>query len=407
MPATVVARRRGGSVALRVLFALTALSLLGLDAMAQDKAKPAQDLLISTQALLKFEKDYQRVAVADNEILAFESLNVREVLVTGRSRGRTTLMVWFADGTTESFLFHVQRDLSLLEDALREISPSITVQSAPDRDAVVLRGVVPDISYSNAAEEMAQRYLDARRSRRGGRTTPAVITAKPGEAAPAPGAAPAAPSVEQMGDVEPVAAVINLIRVQQLPGRLEDRMSDALRAVAGTGLEVKRLARGRSTNDDEDIFILTGKVADQVTLVRVLSLAQSLLGAENNDDIKVIADESGALREALDSGATSGNLQGSRSLNQILGGTSSSTDLENLIDTYLGAPVCIPSPAYEGEVMGMQITACPTGCCTCSSGDPGCEATFNDLAADVDFANRTVGRVEFANPPKLFSHYRF
>jgi Flp pilus assembly secretin CpaC len=250
---------------------------------------------------------------------------------------------------------------ALLEEALKEINATITVQSAPDRDAVVLRGVVPDISYSNAAEEMAQRYLDARRTRRG-RVSTSVMAGKPGESAapsaPAPGAAPAGPTVEQVGDVEPVAAVINLIRVQQLPGRLEDRMSEALRGVAGNELDVRRLVRGRSPNDDEDIFVLTGKVEDQVTLVRVLSLAQSLLGADDSEDIKVIADESGALREALNGGGATTNLQGSRSLNQILGSTSSSTDLENLIEANIGRAKVIQ--AAKGRLLSfLEVSDLP------------------------------------------------
>jgi pilus assembly protein CpaC len=350
------ARRRGGSVALRVLFAITALGLCGLDAAAEDRPKPAQGLLVSTHTQLKFEKDYQRVAVADPEILSFEPLNEREVLVLGRSRGRTTLMVWFADGTTESFLFHVQRDLSLLEEALAEIHPSITVHSAPDRDAVVLRGVVPDISYSNAAEEMAQRYLDARKSRKG-RTSPGVKVGRPGEApsADAP-AAPAAPMVESIPDVEPTAAVINLIRVQQLPGRLEDRMIEAFRSLGSGQIEVRRLVRGRSPDDEIDIFVLTGSVDTQVSLVRAISVAQSLLGVEGEDEIKVRADESGALRDELTGGAQ-GQMTGSSNLNQLLGG-GTSTSLENLIEANIGRAKVVE--AANGRLISfLEVTDIP------------------------------------------------
>ena len=85
---------------------------------------------------LPFTLDIQRIAVADTEILTAELITSREVLVLGRETGRTTLIVWFANGTSREFAFAVQRDLSVLERALRQIAPSIQVESAPDRDEI-------------------------------------------------------------------------------------------------------------------------------------------------------------------------------------------------------------------------------------------------------------------------------
>ena len=67
---------------------------------------------------LPFPQDIRRIAVADTEILTAELITSREVLVLGRQTGRTTLIVWFADGSSREFAFAVQRDLSLLERAL-------------------------------------------------------------------------------------------------------------------------------------------------------------------------------------------------------------------------------------------------------------------------------------------------
>src|SRR5262245_44632664 len=64
---------------------------------------------------LPFVQDIQRIAVGDTEILSAELITSREVLVLGRETGRTTLIVWFANGTSREYLFSVQRDLSLLE----------------------------------------------------------------------------------------------------------------------------------------------------------------------------------------------------------------------------------------------------------------------------------------------------
>src|SRR5581483_7696101 len=55
----------------------------------------------------------------------------------------------------------VHRDLSLLQTALKRIDPAIEADIAPDRDAIVLTGTVPDVTYLRAAEAAAQNYLDA------------------------------------------------------------------------------------------------------------------------------------------------------------------------------------------------------------------------------------------------------
>ena len=47
----------------------------------------------------------------------------------GRGTGRTTLIVWFTNGTSREFLFSVQRDLSVLENALRRVNPSIELRA--------------------------------------------------------------------------------------------------------------------------------------------------------------------------------------------------------------------------------------------------------------------------------------
>jgi len=308
------------------LVALSAALWLPAAGMADD-TETVRELLVSTHVRLPFDRDVERVAVADPTILDSETLTNREILLLGRSPGRTTVIVWFADGGTDSFLFHVKRDLSLLDEALREIHPSITALTAPDRDAVVLRGLVPDVSYSNAAEDAAQRYLDARRRRAG--ATSLVRADEAGSEGGSQG-----PRVEAAEEVASTGAVINLIRVQSLPGRLEDRIGTALHEIGAVDVRVRRLVRSRLPDDELDIFVLEGEVDTQVTLVRVLSVAQSLLGEAREDDIKVRADESGALAER--SGSSGGAMgQGSRALSQLFGGSGGGGQLDNRIDANL------------------------------------------------------------------------
>src|ERR1700736_6351469 len=82
---------------------------------------------------LPVSADILRIAVGDTEILSAELINNRELLLLGKSSGRTSLMVWFRDGTVRDYICTVHRDLSMLESALKRIHPSIQAEIAPDR----------------------------------------------------------------------------------------------------------------------------------------------------------------------------------------------------------------------------------------------------------------------------------
>jgi len=99
---------------------------------------PVNVLIKSQYRRLTFAQQIQRIAVGDTDILSAEVISSRELLLLGRETGRTTLIVWFANGTSSEYRFSVERDLSLLQRALKSVDPSIEVESAPDRDALVL-----------------------------------------------------------------------------------------------------------------------------------------------------------------------------------------------------------------------------------------------------------------------------
>ena len=48
------------------------------------------------------DRDMQRISVGSPRILDVQVINSRELLALGRSIGRTNLLVWYADGTTET-----------------------------------------------------------------------------------------------------------------------------------------------------------------------------------------------------------------------------------------------------------------------------------------------------------------
>ncbi|MBS7725355.1 pilus assembly protein N-terminal domain-containing protein [Pseudomonas lalucatii] len=138
-----------------------------------------RDLIQWTHSRLLFDKELKRVAIGQEKTLEVEILGGRELLVLAKNVGRTTLIVWYADGSSETYLFSVSEDLSVLRSALHDIHSGIRLEPAPDRPALVLRGKVPTVKYKVAAEAAARHYLGcasragpACRRRTRGRTCP-------------------------------------------------------------------------------------------------------------------------------------------------------------------------------------------------------------------------------------------
>jgi pilus assembly protein CpaC len=282
--------------------ALAGLSLVAtaVPARTEEQSRVERHVLRGMHDQLKFDRDVSRTAVGDQKVLSAEVLNSRTILLLGREMGRTSLLVWFADDTMQAFDVSVQPDLTLLQRALHDIHPNITVEMAPDRPAIVLRGTVPEVVYSRSAEAAASAYLKSERAE----TAPDVAapTGQPG--APAPSLRPQEPGRRE-------SAVINLIRVERLPTTIESRIGDAIHGLGAADVAVSRLRRSDQGDEDKDVILLNGRVRDQVTLVHVLQLASTMVGGAEltQQDVRVLADEAGGLtgRSSRRGGGRSGS----------------------------------------------------------------------------------------------------
>lgn len=286
------------------------------DVVAQSATTTVVDTVLKSHYLrLPFDRPVRRLAIGDAGLASAELVTDREVLVLGRDTGRTTLIVWFADGSLRQSVVSIQRDLSVLRDALHRIHTSLDVQSAPDREAIILTGIVPTIDLSQAAEAAARSYLDAGATRGGGR--PLVVAPSTPDAA-SPGATPAAgtaaitgavvggpaaaptiapEAVRVQGELRPNGSVINLIRLEQLPPLPEERIRAAVASLGGRDVTVRRVQRGVVRDDSRDTLVLEGRVPSQVALVRVVSVAAQVFAGHSvtEEEIRVVADEGGAL----------------------------------------------------------------------------------------------------------------
>ena len=113
-------------------------------------------LIVGRHERLLFERDVRRVFVANPDVLYSEVLDSREILISALQPGSTSLLVWFAEGEPLEAQLTVRRDLSLLTQLVQQIDPAIEVELAPDRDFVILRGVVPSVAIRDAAEAAAR-----------------------------------------------------------------------------------------------------------------------------------------------------------------------------------------------------------------------------------------------------------
>lgn len=305
-------------------------------------------VIVAQHRRILIDDPVQRVAVGDTSIVSAQLINNKEILFLGQRPGRTSVIVWLQSGAIRHYQCNVQLDLSVLHAALHNVHPSIGVTSAPDRDALILTGKVPDVTYSQAAEGIAQKYVNARRGERKAGQGPFVQSSggqpanqsQPGGSSQSSRSSDSSddegngepPSSESSAPVEVTEAIpvggtiINLIQLDTLPATPEERMQEAIRNLGGEQVTVRRVKRGVVRDDKEDVFVLEGSVKNQVALLRVLEVSSRMLIGEGatQKNIRVVGDEAGALagRFGQQQGGQRGRLMigGGAGVGQLFGG---------------------------------------------------------------------------------------
>ncbi|MCK8131885.1 pilus assembly protein N-terminal domain-containing protein [Pseudoalteromonas sp. 2CM28B] len=293
-----------------------------------DRVKKVSHLVKWTHTRFVFNRDIARVALGHETTLDVNVVNGRELLILAKKLGRTSMMVWYDDNTSETFLLGVTEDYSVLENALNDIHPNLALTIAPDRHAVVLRGEVPTLNYRHAAHEAAKNYLYASSSQ----SAQPVITSAPNQGM----FNSLAQRLQGMGNLNnglaqssSKVAIINLIKVTQAPKPKEARIAQVLKSMGADKVTVQRISVDELSNDDNDVFMLSGTVKNQIELVRLLNTINKLFEPEQasqaptsaldpnglissatqneTSSIEVLANESGGLLNG-DSGLTLSNV---------------------------------------------------------------------------------------------------
>jgi pilus assembly protein CpaC len=129
---------------MKVLWSLLVVFSLVLTPIHADPSLKAQVATVQVvkgrSQILKFDQPITRVSVADPAIVELLPLAPDQLLLNGKQRGVTSLIVWDENGQEGLFDVTVRNDTSELLSAIQELSPDEKLQARVTDDSVVLMG---------------------------------------------------------------------------------------------------------------------------------------------------------------------------------------------------------------------------------------------------------------------------
>ncbi|MBL8173174.1 MAG: pilus assembly protein N-terminal domain-containing protein [Bryobacterales bacterium] len=123
---------------------------------AQTAPAKEMSLLVGRGELISFERDLNRVVIAEPKIADAVVVSPREVMVNAKGVGKTTLIVWETGAIPMRYNINVTPDLTEIHGILSEIqgkAPGITVTGTKEK--LVLTGAVKSVEESKRVEAMA------------------------------------------------------------------------------------------------------------------------------------------------------------------------------------------------------------------------------------------------------------
>lgn len=128
--------------------------------MAVRSTLPAQTLhiLVGESTILHTAAPMLRVYVGNPDVLQTFTASPREVVVTAKKPGVTSLILWNEFGSSCMYTVSADMDPSELRDALDSAFPNNNIHVSGDQDLITLTGTVPTKEMSDAAEKLAADY---------------------------------------------------------------------------------------------------------------------------------------------------------------------------------------------------------------------------------------------------------
>jgi pilus assembly protein CpaC len=121
-------------------------------------SKPEQIMTVAKGASLLLENDgaIQRFSIGEPTVAEATVLSPREVLISGKALGVTTLLVWGTDGSVKLYSVEVTADAAGMERYLNTVLPGQSVNVSATGNTVTLSGQVRDASVAQRAVEIAK-----------------------------------------------------------------------------------------------------------------------------------------------------------------------------------------------------------------------------------------------------------
>lgn len=118
------------------------------------------DLLVGRSIVLKTARTIKRVSLPKPDIADAMVTSSNEVLVHGKTPGTISLLVWGDNGDIFTYDVVVRRDLSELEQRVRQLFPGEPIQVSSNGADVVLSGTVSSKYVVDKATSLASGYVE-------------------------------------------------------------------------------------------------------------------------------------------------------------------------------------------------------------------------------------------------------
>lgn len=108
--------------------------------------------------IVKFAQPIMRISIAEPTVADVIPLSPDQIMINGKLRGVTSLIVWDENGQEGIFDLYVQNDTSELLDAVKAIAPNEKIQARVTDDSFILSGQVSSTVVLDEIRKTAAAY---------------------------------------------------------------------------------------------------------------------------------------------------------------------------------------------------------------------------------------------------------
>ena len=121
----------------------------------------AFELIQGKSEILQLNRPAKRIALSNPSVASANVISPFQVQLIGLTTGTTNLLVWEEgpDSAYKTYDISVRRDVSLLEEQIKQVAPDVKVTPLVARDTVILTGEVASMDRANLVLELANAFF--------------------------------------------------------------------------------------------------------------------------------------------------------------------------------------------------------------------------------------------------------